>query len=56
MGNIPVTTLFSDYRAVGGIQTPFVIEQQSSLATMKMNVTEATYDVAIDDAKFVKPQ
>jgi hypothetical protein len=56
MGTMPVTTLFSDYRPVGGIKTPFSIEYQTSLMTMTMTVTEVNYDVAIEDSMFVKPQ
>jgi hypothetical protein len=55
-GTIPVTSLFSDYRTVGGIKTPFAIEQQIPIMTMKMTVTEMTFDVPIEDAKFAKPQ
>jgi hypothetical protein len=56
MGTMPVTTLFSDYRPVGGIKTPFSIEYQTSLMNMTMTVTEANYDVAIEDSMFAKPQ
>jgi hypothetical protein len=56
MGTVPVTSLFSDYRPVGGIQTPHVIEQQLPIMTVKLTVTEVAYDLPIEDARFAKPQ
>ena len=56
MGTMPVTLLFSDYRTVAGIKSPFTIEQKLSIANGIITVSEMTYDVAIGDAKFAKPQ
>jgi hypothetical protein len=56
MGTVPSTSYFTDYRSVGGILMPFAMEIQNSMMTMKMTITEATFDVAIDDSKFAKPQ
>jgi zinc protease len=54
-GAMDITTEFSDYRDVDGIQTPFRIKQVMPMGEVVMTVTELKYNVPIEDALFVKP-
>jgi zinc protease len=56
MGTIPVTTITSDYREIGGVKMPFVMEQQLATMTIRTTFAEMTFDVPLEDAKFDKPK
>ena len=56
LGPNPTRTDFDDYRPVDGVQVPFrrIIARPSGKFTIQL--TEVKQNVAIDDAKFTKPQ
>ena len=56
LGTLPVTSLMSDYRTVGGVKMPFLLEQKLPTMTIRISFSEAVFDVPIEDARFEKPQ
>jgi len=53
---LPVSSVFSDYRAVDGVMIPFkTVAESPSMGSVVTYLKEVKHNVAIDDAKF-KPQ
>ncbi|MBC7796745.1 MAG: hypothetical protein H7Z37_07730 [Pyrinomonadaceae bacterium] len=55
-GKMPVTTYYSDYRIVDGIQFPFLLRVEQPQIAVTLKTSEVKHNVEIDDAKFLKPQ
>jgi len=55
-GKKPVEEYYSDYRAVDGIKVPFALRQKSPGTELTIKLTEVKQNVAVDDAKFNKPE
>jgi hypothetical protein len=55
MGDIPIEVLFSDYRAVDGIQTPFSMVQKAMSQTVTMHFDKVTYNAEIAADRFTLP-
>jgi zinc protease len=53
-GEYPQDQFFEDYRDVDGIKLPFTLRQKSPTEWV-IYITEVHHNVAIDDAKFLKP-
>jgi hypothetical protein len=54
-GKIPVETLYTDYRAVDGVKTPFQWTQKTPVGEMIIKITEVKTNAEIDDSRFAKP-
>jgi zinc protease len=54
-GKTVVNSQYEDFREVQGIKIPFTIRQTSADFDYVIKVSEAKYNVPIDDAKFKKP-
>src|SRR5215813_4835567 len=54
-GQLQIETTVDDYREVDGIKIPFTMRQESSASSAVIKLTEVKHNVAIDDAKFIKP-
>jgi len=55
-GPLPVRAFFSDYREVGGIKTPFRIEQELPAGRIVIQFHEIRNNIALDDAIFRMPE
>jgi len=55
MGDIAVDVLFSDYKIVDGIQTPFTMTQSAMGQLMSMHFESAKYNAPIPDERFDLP-
>jgi zinc protease len=55
-GKRSVEEYYSDYRAVDGIKVPFAIHEVSPGMDFTIKLSEVKHNVAIDDAKFNKPE
>jgi outer membrane lipoprotein-sorting protein len=55
MGDIPVDVVFSDYRAVDGIQTPFSMVQKAMSQTVTMHFDKVAYNTDIGADRFRLP-
>ena len=55
MGDIPVEMNLGDYRAVDGIQTPFLMTQSAIGQDMAMHIEKAVYNAKIPAGKFDLP-
>ena len=52
-----LTTLYyEDYRGVDGVKLPFTFRQDNPNFSFTIKLTEVKHNVAIDDAKFKKPE
>jgi zinc protease len=54
-GKTVVNSQYEDYREVGGIKVAFTIRQTSAYFDYVIKLSDAKYNVPIDDAKFKKP-
>jgi hypothetical protein len=55
VGQLEQTLEFSDYRAVDGIQVPFVVKGSSPVQTFTIVLSKVEHNVAVDEALFAKP-
>jgi hypothetical protein len=55
MGDIPIEVIFSDYRTVDGIQTPFSMVQKAMSQTITMHFDKVTYNADIGPDRFKVP-
>lgn len=55
-GKMAVEVYLSDYKEVDGIKVPHSMRQVSSAFTLVIKLSEVKHGVAVDDAKFAKPQ
>jgi len=55
MGDIPVEMTLGDYRAVDGIQTPFLMTQSAMGQNMAMHIDKVVYNAKIPAGKFDLP-
>lgn len=56
MGTFMAAVVFEDYRAVDGIKVAFVVKQIRPTFPSTIKLTEVKHNVAVDDAKFEKPE
>jgi len=56
MGDIPVEMILGDYRAVDGIQTPFLMTQSAMGQNMAMHIEKVIYNAKIPPGKFDLPE
>jgi hypothetical protein len=54
-GKIPVETLYTDYRDVGGVKTSFQWTQKTPVGETIIKITEVKTNAEIDDTRFAKP-
>jgi hypothetical protein len=55
LGDIPVEMVLSDYRAVDGIQTPFLMNQSAMGQNMALHIDKASYNTKIPAGTFDLP-
>jgi hypothetical protein len=56
MGDIPVEVVFSDYRAVDGIETPFSMVQKAMGQIINMHFDKVAYNATIAPDRFALPE
>ncbi len=54
-GRMPSESYFEDYKAVNGIMMPHTIKQSNSAISFLIKLNDVKHNVAIEDAKFLKP-
>ncbi len=55
-GNTPTKVFFEDFRDVDGVKTPYKIRTILPQFEVVMTTTEVKNNVAVEDAKFIKPK
>ncbi len=55
MGDIPVEMTLGEYRAVDGVQTPFLMTQAAMGQNMAMHIQKVTYNADIPPSRFELP-
>jgi hypothetical protein len=55
MGKQAIQVFLSNYKEVDGVKLPFMLHQVTPQFTFDIKLDEIKHNVAIDDAKFVKP-
>lgn len=55
-GQVPLRAWMFDYRDVGGVKTPYRIEQETPWGKIVIKFTEIQNNVEIDDARFRMPR
>lgn len=55
-GLMEIRADLSDYREVDGIKVPFLIKQTMPVAEVQIKIAEVNNNVAIDEARFAKPE
>ena len=54
-GEIEQATDVTDYRAIDGVQTPFLVTVSGSGQVLTITLTKVEYNVSLDDAVFSRP-
>lgn len=55
MGDVPVEMTMGDYRAVDGVQTPFLMTQSAMGQNMALHIDKVTYNAKIPAGRFDLP-
>jgi hypothetical protein len=54
-GEIEQSTDVTDYRAIDGVQTPFLVTVSGSGQLLTITLAKVEYNVTLDDAVFSRP-